>query len=159
MLDINRGQACLTQGVLIGWTVFLGVVIAEIFMSPPFWFNEVQTGYLYTGAFIGSLVGFVLSGFLSDSMTKIMIKLNNGTYEPEFRIPLVFFQLLFSGLGLYGFGIVISDAVRYNWLIPDVFFMFILIGMVMGAVASALYIVDAHRKCTTMANISEVFQR
>lgn len=138
--------ACLTQGVLIGWTVFIGVVLAALFMGPPLWFDEVSTGYLYTGAFIGSILGLVLSGLLSDSINKIMIKLNRGRYEPEFRILLVFFQLVFGGIGLYGFGITSEDVSRYGWLVSDVFLMFVIMGMVMGAVASALYIVDAHRQ-------------
>lgn len=136
----------MTQGVLIGWTVFIGVVLAAVFLGPPLWLNPVSTGYLYTGAFIGSILGLVFSGLLSDWTNKFMIKLNGGTYEPEFRISLVFFQLLFSGIGLYGFGITAEDVERYGWLIPDVFFAFVTMGMVMGAVSSALYIVDAHRK-------------
>ncbi|RMJ22323.1 Mfs transporter [Aspergillus sp. HF37] len=143
--------ACLIQGVLIGWTVFIGVVLAAIFMAPPLWFNEVQTGYLYTGAFIGSILGLILSGLLSDSMNRVMIKLNKGVYEPEFRLLLVIFQLIFSGIGLYGFGIAAADTRRYGWLIPDVFVAFVVIGMVMGAVASALYIVDAHRNVAVEA--------
>ncbi|RAK98358.1 putative MFS transporter [Aspergillus ibericus CBS 121593] len=138
--------ACLIQGVIIGWTVFIGVVLAAIFLGPPLWFNEVQTGYLYTGAFIGSILGLVLSGLLSDSMNRMMIKLNRGKYEPEFRILLVIFQLIFCGAGLYGFGIIAQDVARYGWLVADVFFALVIIGMVMGAVASALYIVDAHRE-------------
>lgn len=122
------------------------MVLAAIFLGPPLWFNEVQTGYLYTGAFIGSILGLILSGLLSDSMNKIMIKLNKGRYEPEFRILLVVFQLVFSGAGLYGFGIVAQDVGKYGWLVVDVFFALVIIGMVMGAVASALYIVDAHRE-------------
>lgn len=75
-----------------------------------------------------------------------MIKWNKGKYEPEFRILLVLPQLVFSSIGLYGFGITSDDVARYGWLIPDVFLMFVIMGMVMGAVASALYIVDAHSK-------------
>ncbi|KKK12173.1 hypothetical protein P175DRAFT_0502765 [Aspergillus ochraceoroseus IBT 24754] len=137
--------ACLIQGVIIGWTVFIGVTLAAIFMSYPLWFDEEQTGYLYTGAFIGAMIGLVLSGLLSDSINRFMIKLNKGRYEPEFRILLVVFQLVFCGIGMYGFGITGNDVQRYRWLLPEVFFVFIIIGMVMGAVASALYIVDAHR--------------
>lgn len=146
MIDKGDSQACLTQGVLIGWTVFIGVVLAAVFLGPPLWFDEVKVGYLYTGAFIGSILGLVFSGLLSDWINKRMIKFNKGTYEPEFRIVLVFFQLLFSGVGLYGFGITAENVTRYGWLIPDVFFAFVVMGMVMGAVSSALYIVDAHRK-------------
>ncbi|RAH83378.1 MFS transporter [Aspergillus japonicus CBS 114.51] len=137
--------ACLIQGVIIGWTVFIGVVLAAIFLGPPLWFNEVQTGYLYTGAFIGSILGLVISGLLSDWMNQAMIKLNRGRYEPEFRILLVIFQLIFSGAGLFGFGLVAENIAKYGWLVADAFFALVVIGMVMGAVSSALYVVDAHR--------------
>jgi hypothetical protein len=151
---------------LIGWTVFIGVVLAAIFLGPPLWFDEVETGYLYTGAFIGAILGLVFSGALSDWSASVMIKWNKGRYEPEFRILLVIPQLVFSGIGLYGFGFVADDVARYGWLPADVFFMFVLIGMVMGAVASALYIVDAHREflaapeslsCTTVLDLMTNF--
>ena len=130
---------------MIGWTVFIGVILALVFLGPPLWFEEDQTGYLYTGAFIGSIIGLILSGILTDTMNKGMIRLNKGKYEPEFRILLVVFQLIFSAMGLYGFGYTANNIERYHWLLPDVFFCFVIIGMVMGAVAAALYIVDAHR--------------
>ncbi|EEH47968.2 uncharacterized protein PADG_04052 [Paracoccidioides brasiliensis Pb18] len=143
--------ACLIQGVLIGWTVFIGVVLAAIFLGPPLWFTEVETGYLYTGAFVGSICGLLLSGLLSDWSAKLLIKLNKGVYEPEFRIVLVLFQLVFSCIGLYGFAFASSDVVKYGYVVPDVFFAFIIVGMVMGAVASALYVVDAHRQIAVEA--------
>ncbi|KAF7502229.1 hypothetical protein GJ744_006427 [Endocarpon pusillum] len=144
-LHLSILWACLIQGVIIGWTVLIGAVIAVIFMSPPLFFNEVRTGYLYTSAFIGSIVGLVLSGLLSDWINRAMIRRNRGKYEPEFRILLVLPMLVFSSVGLYGFGITAADIGRYGWLIPDVFFGFVIVGMVLGAVASALYVVDAHR--------------
>ncbi|OQD70091.1 hypothetical protein PENDEC_c027G00485 [Penicillium decumbens] len=143
--------ACLIQGVVIGWAVFIGVVLAIVFLGPPLWFEEDKTGYLYTGAFIGSMLGLVLSGVLTDSMTKMMIRLNRGKYEPEFRLLLVVFQLIFTCMGLYGFGWTANDVTKYHWLLPDVFFAFLIIGMVMGAVAASLYIVDAHREIAVEA--------
>ena len=143
--------ACLIQGVIIGWTVLIGVVLAAIFMRPPLFFSELETGYLYAGAFVGSMIGLVLSGLLSDWMNRVMIRWNGGKYEPEFRILLVLPMLLFSTIGLYGFGITAANVPRYGWLIPDVFFAFVIIGMVTGAVASALYIVDAHRQLAVEA--------
>ncbi|KAF7517768.1 hypothetical protein PCG10_001026 [Penicillium crustosum] len=138
--------ACLIQGVVIGWAVFVGVVLAIVFLGPPMWFEEDKTGYLYTGAFIGSIVGLILSGLLSDSINKLMIRLNHGKYEPEFRILLVIPQLICCGIGLYGFGWTADNVMHYGWLLPDVFFAFLIVGMVMGAVAASLYIVDAHRE-------------
>lgn len=134
--------ACLIQGALIGWTVMIGVVLAAIFLGPPLWFNEVKTGYMYTGPFIGAILGFIVAGIISDWSTTLMIRRNKGIYEPEFRILLVIPQLIFGCAGLYGFGITSSHPSHWIW--PDLFFALEVMGMVIGAVASALYIVDAH---------------
>lgn len=141
---------CLIQGTMIGWTVFIGVILAQFFLGYPLWWTEVDTGYAYTGAFIGAIMGFVISGLLADWSAKVMTKWNNGVYEPEFRIILVIPQLIFGVMGLYGWGIT-ADGVMKNkygengWVIPLMFFAFEVCGMVIGAVASSLYIVDAYR--------------
>ncbi|EXJ96119.1 hypothetical protein A1O1_01245 [Capronia coronata CBS 617.96] len=137
--------ACLIQGVIIGWTVMVGVILSMIFLGPPLFFNEEQAGKMYTSAFIGSILGLLLAGLYSELMTKFMIRLNKGKYEPEFRILLVIPTLAFSAIGLYGFGITAQDVARYGWIVPDVFLAFIIISMVMGAIASAQYLLDAHR--------------
>lgn len=146
--------ACLIQGALIGWTVVIGVVLAALFLGPPLWFDEVKTGYMYTGPFIGAILGFILSGLLSDWSTKFMIRRNKGVYEPEFRIVLVIPQLILGCAGLYGFGITSSEARHWFW--PDFFFALEVMGMVIGAVASALYIVDAHSGCHQPKHASRV---
>ena len=137
--------ACLIQGTLIGWTVLIGVVLAAIFLGPPLWFDEVQTGYFYAGPFIGAFVGFLFAGLFTDAMTKAMIRRNGGVYEPEFRIVLVIPQLIVGCLGLYGFGWSSSNVQQGGWFLPDFFFALEVAGMVIGAVASALYVVDAYR--------------
>lgn len=146
--------ACLIQGTLIGWTVMIGVVFAAILIGPPLWFDEVKTGYMYTGPFLGAIIGFILSGLLSDWSTKFMIRRNKGVYEPEFRILLVIPQLIFGCVGLYGFGITANHPTHWIW--PDFFFALEVIGMVLGAVASALYIVDAHREFRQMKLAQEI---
>ena len=74
-----------------------------------------------------------------------MTRRNGGIYEPEFRIILVIPQLVIGCTGLYGFGITSSRIIDYFWFWPVFFFALQVMGMVIGAVASALYIVDAHR--------------
>lgn len=138
--------ACLIQGALIGWTVMIGVVLAAIMLGPPLWFGEEKTGYMYAGAFIGALIGFALCGLVSDWSARVLTRLNHGVYEPEFRMFLVIPQLVLGCAGLYGFGFTGGDPYRYGWFWPDFFFALEVAGMVCGAVASALYIVDAHRK-------------
>ena len=137
--------ACLIQGVIIGWTVMVGVILSLIFLGPPFFWGEQRAGYMYTGAFIGSILGLIVSGLYSELVTNLMVRLNKGKYEPEFRILLVLPTVIFATAGLYGFGISSANPVSYGWLIPEVFLAFIVMSMVMGAIASAQYLLDAHR--------------
>ncbi|KAI9851685.1 MAG: hypothetical protein M1838_003023 [Thelocarpon superellum] len=143
--------AALIQGTMIGWTVFIGVVLAAIFLGPPLFFDEVRTGYMYTGAFVGALLGFIFSGVFSDWSARYLTRLNKGVYEPEFRIILVIPQFVFGCAGLYGFGATAANVGAYGWFLPDFFFALEVAGMVIGAVASALYIVDAYRNISVEA--------
>jgi MFS family permease len=138
--------AALIQGAMIGWTVFIGIILAAIFLGPPLFWSEVETGYAYTGAFVGAVLGFLVAGALSDWSARFLTRINGGIYEPEFRIVLVIPQLLFGCTGLYGFGITSATIDNYSWFWPVFFFGLEVMGMVIGAVASALYIVDAHRR-------------
>ncbi|SPN97161.1 related to transporter protein HOL1 [Cephalotrichum gorgonifer] len=139
--------ACLTQGTMIGWTVFIGAIIASIFSAPPYYWDEVKNGYSYTGPFLGALAGFGLAGLLADWSAKFMTKRNGGVYEPEFRIVLVAPMAVLGCAGLYGFGITASQLItgRYHWSVPVAFFGLQVAGMVVGTVSSSLYIVDAYR--------------
>ena len=137
---------CLVQGVVIGWTVMVGVILSLIFLSPPLFFTEEQAGKMYTSALIGAIVGLVISGLFTEFTTNAMVRLNDGIYEPEFRILLTGPTLIVISIGLYGFGYTAADTYRFGWLIPDVFLGFIIAGMVMGAVASSQYLLDAHRE-------------
>jgi hypothetical protein len=115
-------------------------------MGPPLWFNEVNTGYMYTGAFLGAMLGFLMSGILSDWSAKFLAKRNGGVYEPEFRLFLVIPQTIIGVVGLFGFGWTSADIGRYGQYWPTFFFGMEVMGMVLGATASALYLVDAHRE-------------
>jgi MFS family permease len=138
---------CLIQGTMIGWTVFIGVIVAALFIGPPYLWSEVEAGYAYTGAFVGALAGFIISGLLADTSVKWLTKRNGGVYEPEFRILLVIPMLIIGGIGLFGFALTAGEVIsrKYTYMPPLIFFGFEVAGMVIGAVASSLYIVDAYR--------------
>lgn len=139
---------CLIQGTMIGWTVFIGVIVAALFIGPPYLWTEVEAGYAYTGAFIGAVAGFLVSGLLADTSAKWLTRRNNGIYEPEFRLVLIIPMLIIGGIGLYGFGLTAGRVIsrEFTYMPPLIFFGFEVAGMVIGAVASSLYIVDAYRK-------------
>ncbi|EKD11872.1 uncharacterized protein L3040_009045 [Drepanopeziza brunnea f. sp. 'multigermtubi'] len=135
----------LIQGSMVGWTVFIGIILAAIFIGPPLFWDEVNTGYAYTGAFLGAVGGFIIAGALADWSAKYMTRKNNGIYEPEFRIVLVIPQLVIGCSGLFLFGITADRLIEFSWVLPVFAFGLEVAGMVIGAVAASLYIVDAHR--------------
>ncbi|KAI1423047.1 major facilitator superfamily transporter [Xylaria sp. FL1777] len=139
--------AALIQGTMIGWTVFIGVILAAIFLGPPLFWDEVQTGYAYVGPFVGALLGFFTAGIIADWSAKALTRLNGGIYEPEFRLVLVIPQLMFGVTGLFGFAVTAQGTLegQFHWIAPIIFFGFEVAGTVIGAVASSLYIVDAYR--------------
>jgi MFS family permease len=138
-------QAMLIQGTLIGWTVFLGVILAAVLLGPPLFYNEVTTGYMYAGAFVGAIAGFLVSFAVADLVPKLLTQRNKGIYEPEFRLVLVLPMVISASVGLFGFGAAADNVLKYGATVLSVFFGFEVAGMVMGAVASSLYIVDAYR--------------
>lgn len=143
--------ACLIQGTMIGWTVFIGIVLAAFFLGPPLFWNEVNTGYAYTGAFVGAIFGFLIAGALADWSAKYLTRKNNGIYEPEFRILLVIPQLIFGCSGLFLFGVTAPRLIDFHWSIPIIGFALEVCGMVIGAVSASLYIVDAHRRWSPLS--------
>lgn len=141
--------ACITQCAMIAWTAVLGVTLAIILLGLAF--NEAETGYMYSGAFVGAMLAFVLAGLISDPAARWLTKLNGGIFEPEFRLVLVIPLALIGISGLFGYGKVASDPGTYGWLPLDVFFGFVVAGMTLGAIVSAQYIVDAHHDISTEA--------
>lgn len=138
--------ACLIQGTMIGWTVLIGIVLAAVTLQAPLFFSEEQVGYMYTGAFLGALIGFLLAGLISDPSIRFLAHKNHGVFEPEFRIPALILPMAVLGCaGIFGFGITSNDVPKYGWFWPDFFFALQVAGTILGAVVSALYIVDAHR--------------
>lgn len=140
--------ACFVQGTLIGWTVFIGVIMGSFFLGYPLWWDEVRSGYAYVSAFIGAVIGFIVAGALADWSARALTRLNKGVYEPEFRLVLILPQLVLGCVGLYGFGITADGLLKnkYHYTVPLTFFALVVAAMVIGAVASSLYLVDAYRK-------------
>jgi hypothetical protein len=135
--------ASLIQGAMIAWVAMLGVSLALFTINLGF--TEVETGYMYAGAFIGAIVAFGMAGLISDSTARFMTKRNNGVFEPEFRMVLVIPMALFGIGGLFGYGVIAANP-AYGWLPLDVFFGFVVGGMTLGAIAAAQYIVDGYRE-------------
>jgi hypothetical protein len=132
----------LTQGTLIVFLVAISTVIAEIFGGAPNFFPISKVGYFYVGPFLGGIIGFINAGLLSDFLCRVLTKLNNRVFEPEFRIVLVVFQLAGAAIGLFPFGLSVAE--KWSYYISILLFAFVTFALIMGATATGTYIIDAH---------------
>ena len=139
----------LTQGTLIAFLVAVSSVIALIFGGPPNFFSDTKVGYFYVGPFLGGMVGFVFAGLLSDFLCRVLTKVNNNVFEPEFRIVLVGLQIVGAAIGLFPFGISADEP--WSYYVSILLFAFVTFALIMGATATGTYIVDAHHEMAVEA--------
>ena len=90
-----------------------------------------------------------LAGLMSDWICQVLTKINNGTFEPEFRIVLVVFQLIGATIGLFPFGVSVQND--WSYYVSIMLFAFVTFALIMGATATGTYIVDAHHEMAVEA--------
>jgi MFS family permease len=90
------------------FSVGISYLIAQVYGVPPYNLNPAQLGYISAGPVVGVILGAAFSALSFDRVARYCARINNGIYEPEFRLFFAIPAIIFSGLGLYGFGIGIS---------------------------------------------------
>lgn len=87
----------LVYAILLAWSTVQTTAISVYMLDPPYNFNASQIGLMSLAAFIGSTIGSVIVGPVSDWFVLRMSRRNGGIYEPEMRfwvfLPFVPFQL------------------------------------------------------------------
>lgn len=135
--------AVITLSFPVLWVVAISFVIAQIFGSPPYLLTTAQLGYLSAGPVVGGTLGCLLCGWIADPIAKWITRKNSGVYEPEFRLVLIIGVVIFSALGYFLFGNLISEGkspagMAAVWSIIIVTVQFV-------AMTVGTYMVDAYR--------------
>ena len=107
--------ATIVMSVTIGFLVAISSNIANAFQT-AYNFEAYQAGLCYIAAILGSAVGILLGGPLSDWVADYFTKRNGGIREPEMRLPAMILACIASPLALllYGFGI----QEKMHWIVP-----------------------------------------
>ena len=131
------------SGLIVAWYVGVSFIMAQWFSPPPYNYTAADVGYLSVGPAVGGLLASLFMSTISDPLIKFCVKRNKGIYEPEFRLFPMIFCLVFTvlGLALYGYGL------QQYWDPPvtAVIHAIMLFGILIGAIASSAYILDAFR--------------
>jgi MFS family permease len=131
------------SGLIVAWYVCVSFIMAQWFSRPPYNYSAADVGYLSVGPAVGGLLASLFMSTLSDSLIKFCVKRNKGIYEPEFRLLPMVFCLIFTVLGLILYG----HGLQSYWAPPAtaVVHAVMLFGILVGAIASSAFILDAFR--------------
>ncbi|PVI00759.1 MFS transporter [Periconia macrospinosa] len=103
--------SCLMWSIIFTWVIILGAVADQVFAAPPYSLKPSQVGVLVGVApLIGSAIGTVFAGWMTDATAKFIGVRNNGTFEPEYRLVGVVPCLVGVAVGAFGLGVAIRDG-------------------------------------------------
>lgn len=97
------------SGIQFAFGCTAGIVsfntISEIMTSPPYNWSPGPAGLIFLAALVGNFIGLGI-GYVSDWVVLILARRNKGYKEPEMRLWVSFFPMLFAAAGyfLYGWG-------------------------------------------------------
>lgn len=114
------------------------------FYDDPWNFSGTGVGVMNVATLIGAVLGCIMSGVLSDKHVLWIARRNNGVYEPEYRLWLLFITMIISPLGLLLFGI--GAAKNGAWPTWTVYGGLGLIGFGWGSIGDTAmsYLMDAY---------------
>ncbi|KAL4940000.1 hypothetical protein BDV06DRAFT_230682 [Aspergillus oleicola] len=138
--------------ISLGWLAVLAETIAHLFQSVNgYAFTPIQTGLLYISPLIGTILGSIVGGKVSDILACIKAYHNGGVYEPEWRLVMIIPAALMSVLGLAGYGASIES--HTHWIVPTVCFGAIYFGCILGSTIAVTYCLDVHKQVAIEAQV------
>ncbi|KAL3489228.1 major facilitator superfamily domain-containing protein [Aspergillus germanicus] len=136
----------------LGWIAVLAETIAHLFQTVNgYGFTPVQTGLLYISPLIGTIVGSVVGGKISDLLACAKAYRNDGIYEPESRLIMLIPAAISTVVGLAGYGWSIEKL--NHWIVPTICFGLIYLGCILGCTVAVTYCLDVHKASAIEAQV------
>lgn len=133
--------ACAMWSVTFTWVILQGAVASQIFQAPPYNLSPQNVGNLIGIApLIGSALGTISSGLLSDWISRRLAVRNAGAYEPEFRLLILIPFVITISAGTFGLGMAIETGQSY--IICGVFLAILNFAIGVGCTAIVSYLND-----------------
>ncbi|CAN9158753.1 unnamed protein product [Alternaria alternata] len=137
--------ATLLFTICISWLVLISITLSQIFSAPPYSFSVSAVGATNVSSFVASLLATLVAGPIIDGVAKFMSTRNNGTFEPEFRLPVMITYLIFTATGFFAWGQSLYN--QDPWPIPVIVCMGLInLGVQLGTTAVVTYVSDCHRE-------------
>ncbi|KAJ5819221.1 hypothetical protein N7474_004812 [Penicillium riverlandense] len=132
----------LEYGMLNACTTITVTTYSSVMTLPPYNFNPQQIGLMGIPLFVGTTLGALVCGPLSDSLVLYLAKRRQGIYEPEMRLWLALVCTPLVPAGLFMFGIGLNH--QSHWLLPAFGLGISSFGIVPGSSSALTYLTDAY---------------
>ncbi|KAF5866005.1 hypothetical protein ETB97_001583 [Aspergillus alliaceus] len=131
--------------------------LSSVMTLPPYSFNASQIGLMGLPLFIGTALGALISGPLSDWIALFLAKRNGGVFEPEMRLwlALAFTPLVPAGLFIFGIGLNNGS----HWLLPAFGLGVTSVGSLPASSAALTYLTDSYTEIIADSLVAVTFIR
>lgn len=105
----------LYMATVYGYLYLMFTTFPRVFET-QYGFPNSSVGLTYLGTGIGSFIGLVFCGAVSDRLVATLTKRNGGAAKPEYRLPAMFIGALLVPIGLFLYGWTADQ--KLHWILP-----------------------------------------
>ncbi|TVY51194.1 putative MFS-type transporter [Lachnellula cervina] len=147
--------AAFTYSFYAAGLTLIALLQDAIFSAAPYHLSSSAIGLTNLPLFAVGLVGTLTSGYCADFVVQYMTRLNNGIYEPEFRLVLMFVAATLSTVAYVGFGF--SVAAGAPIYIPIAFLGVQTFAVPFATSSMFTYVMDCHNNHAAQAFVTMNF--
>ncbi|KKY19529.1 putative synaptic vesicle transporter svop [Phaeomoniella chlamydospora] len=137
----------LLYGTLIATSCVQITTLSSWMALPPYNFNSAQIGLMSLPGWIGTTIGALITGPISDWLILFLSRRNNGIYEPEMRLWVIIAFIPFVPAGLFMFGIGLAKGA--SWPILAMGSAICAFGTTPASSISLTYITDSYTEVSS----------
>lgn len=134
----------LINSAALGIYVLMSALFAGILVQPPFNWSLNALGYVFAGQVATAVAVPFFCGYLSDLITKVMSKKNDGVSHPEYRLIATIIPLISILISTITYGKTAQNPGEWTWAGIAVTLNFEYFGFVGIVVSSFVYCMDAY---------------
>lgn len=127
------------MAVIYGYLYLLFTTLTLVF-EQKYHFSQGTVGLSFLGIGVGSMIGLVIFGALSDRMVKKMSA--KGEMKPEYRLPPLMPGSLIIPIGLFWYGWSADKGI--HWIMPIIGTLLVGLGLLATFMPIQTYLVDAY---------------
>lgn len=100
----------MVYAVQLAWSTVMSAALSTYMLEAPYGFDSTQIGLMNLAPFVGTTLGSLLCGRVSDWAILKLAKRNRGVYEPEMRLWVFVPFIPFQVAGAFWFGYALQGG-------------------------------------------------